>query len=97
MEPQGKLEVAREAGFAGDHSELARGRIQIRIAEIRVVDEIVCFSPKLKTGPLVDWEFFQQTDVPILKAGLVNRIANAALQVEGAVGRLARVRREVTR
>ena len=97
MEAQGKLQVTSETGLASDHAELARSRVQVGTAEIGVVDEIVRFRPELESRAVIEREFFQQADVPILKTGLVDRIANAALTVECAGRGLGHVRSEVTR
>ena len=84
--------------FAGDHSELEAGcRIQIRPAQLRMIDKVIGFGAELESGPLVDCELLVQSDVPILDTGLIDRVAHPALQIESSGGGLRRVSRKIAR
>src|ERR1039458_2383172 len=85
---QRELQGALQARFAGDHAELARRRIKIRAAQGGGIDEVVGLGAELETVPLGDLERLQQGQVPILQARLVDGVAHAGRQVEGARGRL---------
>jgi hypothetical protein len=60
VEPQRKLQVARQVRLAGDHPELAGGCRKIRRREVRVIDEIVRLGAELESCPLVHDEFLEQ-------------------------------------
>src|SRR5690349_2838738 len=47
-----------------------------------MIDEVVSLRPELETATVVDQELFVKTDIPVLKAGLVNRVAHTVLRVK---------------
>ena len=73
--------------------------VGLRLGALRfgMIGEVVCLRAKLESGPLVDCEFLEQGQVPILYAGLVDRVAYAGLQVEGAGCRLSDAGRKISR
>ena len=44
-----------------------------------MIGEVVSLRTKLEPGPLVDLEFLEEGEIPILYAGLVDRVADAGL------------------
>jgi len=66
VEPQLKLQGSCKTRLAGDFSELAGGRSKLRVAQVRVIDEIISLGAKLDSSPVVDGESLDQGEIPIL-------------------------------
>ena len=72
------MQIASEAGLARDHSELARSRIKIRSAQVRVFDKIIGFGAEFEPAPVVDLKGLKQGEVPILQASLAQTPSRSA-------------------
>ena len=66
VKPQRKLQVSRKTRLAGDFSELAGGRSQLRAAQVWMINEIISLGAELDSRPVVDGESLDQGEIPIL-------------------------------
>src|ERR1700682_4399885 len=86
VEAKRKLQVAfattNAAALCRYFSEVGAGRVEVDAASaastpVRVVDEVERLRAELEPSLLVNWERFEQAEVPILEPGLVDKVANA--------------------
>jgi hypothetical protein len=75
VKAQRQLQIARDSRFAGDHAELAGRGIQIRSAQVWMIDEVVGLGAKLESTALVDGELLHHAKVPSLGAWLIYGVA----------------------
>src|SRR5271157_1735087 len=88
VKAQRKLQVSCQARLAGHFPERGRSRIERRhSAPVGMVRKIESLRAEFESGPLVDGELLIQAGIPVLETRLVDFVANARLQVEGARGR----------
>jgi len=87
-EAQGKLQVT----LAGFVSDLAEGRLVVSVhaqaanIPVGMVDKVERFSTEFETGLLGDHELLEETDVPVLEAGLIDDIPHTVLRVKCSGG-----------
>ena len=80
--PRASSASTNAAALCRYFSEVRAGRVEVDATSaastpVRVVDEVERLRAELEPSLLVNWERFEQAEVPILEPGLVDKVANA--------------------